>query len=91
MGMKMGYWEKIGNIKDVGAFEKILFRSSTDHGSQTKISQNWWVWNINGLQKKAGKLEGENRKAEIGSVIPPDSIVYRMQTGEYDFVYPGYE
>lgn len=90
LGLKMGYWESVGNISDVGNFDNVLFRSSGDN-PQTRISQNWWVWKINEEQKPVGKLAGENRKAEIGSVIPPDSIVYRMQTGKYDFVYPEFE
>jgi hypothetical protein len=89
LGIKMGYWECVGNITDVGKFN-VLFRSSGDN-PQTKVSQNWWVWKINEEQKQVGKLEGENQKAEIGSVIPPDSIVHRMQTGKYDFIYPAYE
>jgi hypothetical protein len=87
-GIKLGYWENVGNIADVGAFD-VLFRSSGDN-PQTKVSQNWWVWKINEEQKKVGKLVGENQKAEVGSIIPPDSIVHRMKTGEYDFVYPAY-
>jgi hypothetical protein len=90
LGVKMGYWEKVGNIANVGNFKEVLFRSSGDN-PQTKISQNWWVWKINEEQKLVGKLESENKKSEIGSVIPPDSIVHRIQTGEYDFVYPEFE
>ena len=86
----MGCWEKVGNIADVGNFDEVLFRSSVDN-PQMKVSQNWWIWKINEEQKLIGKLEGENKKSEIGSVIPPDSIVHRMQTGKYDFVYPEYE
>lgn len=90
LGLKMGYWESVGNISNVGNFDNVLFRSSGDN-PQTRVSQNWWVWKINEEQKPIGKLAGENRKSEIGSVIPPDSIVYRMQTGRYDFVYPEFE
>jgi hypothetical protein len=90
LGLKMKFWEKVGSIAEIGNFQKVLFRSSGDN-PQTKISQNWWVWTINEEQKPVGKLEGENRKAEIGSVIPPDSIVHRIQTGKYDFVYPEFE
>jgi hypothetical protein len=91
-GIKLGYWEKVGNVADVGKIDHILFRSSEDRGNpEVKISYNWWVWKINQEQKRVGKLTGENQKAEIGSVIPPDSIVHRMRTGEYDFKgYPGY-
>ena len=92
LGLKMGYWEKAGNIIDIGKINHILFRDSGDYGNpQIKISQDWWVWKINEEQKRVGKLTGENQKAEIGLVINPESIVYRMRTGEYDFkAYPSY-
>lgn len=90
LGLKMGYWVSVGNIADIGNFDEILFKSSGD-SPQTKLSQNWWVWKINEEQRQVGKLTGKERKAEIGSVIPPDSIVYRMRTGKYDFVYPDFE
>lgn len=91
-GIKLGYWEKVGNIADVGKIDHILFRDSGDYGNpQIKVSQDWWVWKVNEEQKRVGKLTGENQKAEIGLVINPESIVYRMRTGEYDFkAYPNY-
>lgn len=96
LGVKLDYWKKVGNIDDVGEIDKILFRNTDDYGSkpgeQIKVSYNWYVWKINDEDfKQVGKLKGENKEAEIGIVVPPDSIVYRMRTGEYDFVYPGYE
>ncbi len=92
LGIKMGYWEKVGNVSNLGKTGHILFRDSGDYGnSQIKISQDWWVWKINEEQKRVGKLVGENQKAEIGLIINPESIVYRMRTGEYDFkAYPSY-
>lgn len=91
-GIKLGYWEKVGNIADIGKTEHILFRDTGDYGNpQINVSQDWWIWKINEEQKRVGKLEGENRKAEIGLVINPESIVHRMRTGEYDFkAYPEY-
>ena len=51
IGLKMGYWESIGNITDTGSIENILFRDTNDYGSmpgeQIKISHNWYVWRIN--------------------------------------------
>lgn len=96
LGLKMGYWESVGNIRDIGTTENILFRDTNDYGSkpgeQIKVSHNWYVWKINDNDfTRVGKLKGENRNAEIGIIISPDSIVYRMQTGKYDFVYPDFE
>lgn len=88
-GTKLSFWEKVGNMPEVGNID-ILFRSSSDN-PKTKISNNWWIWKVNEEQQYVGKLEGENRKAEIGSVIPADSIICRMKTGKYDFVYPEFE
>jgi hypothetical protein len=96
IGLKMGYWESVGNIADIGSTVNILFRDTNDYGSmpgeQIKVSHKWYVWKINDNDfTRVGKLEGENQKAEIGIVISPDSIVHRMQTGKYDFVYPEFE
>lgn len=92
LGIKMGYWEKAGNLPDVGQTDHILFRSSGDYGNpQIKISKNWWVWKINQQQKHVGLLIGENQKAEIGVIMDGESIVHRMKTGEYDGFYPDYK
>lgn len=91
-GVKLGCWEKVGNVGDVGKISNMLFRDSSDYGNpEIKTSYNWWVWRVNEKQESVGKLEGENRNAEIGIVIPAASILYRMRTGEYNFVYPSYE
>ncbi|MGN5726762.1 hypothetical protein ACNQO9_15540 [Acinetobacter calcoaceticus] len=89
LGLKMSLWEKVGNIRELGNIN-ILFRSSGDH-PKIDISNNWWVWKVNEPQQYVGKLDGKNLYAEIGSVIPPDSIIYRIKTGKYDFVYPDFE
>lgn len=88
-GIQLGFWEKVGKSLEVGNND-VLFRSSSDD-PKTKISDNWWIWKVNEQQQYVGKLEGENRLAEIGSIIPSDSIVYRINTGKYDFVYPEFE
>ena len=97
-GVKLGYWEKVGNISDVGTFDHILFRGTTDYGARKgeepiMISNNWYVWKINDKDfTSIGKLSNEYRRAEIGMVINPESIVYRVKTGEYDFpFYPKFE
>ncbi|WP_035651142.1 hypothetical protein [Flavobacterium sp. ASV13] len=95
-GVKLGYWEKAGNITDVGTFEHILFRGTNDYGTikgqePIKFSNNWFVWRIGDLKSTyLGKLKGENRNAEIGIVMDPESIVYRIKTGKYDGFYPDF-
>ena len=96
-GVKMGLWEKVGSNKNIGETNHILFRDSDDYGvgpgeKPVKISSNWYVWHINDVDfTDVGKLKGKNRKAEIGIVISPYSIVERIKTGKYDFFYPGFE
>jgi len=90
LGAKLGYWSKVGNVPEVGRID-VLFRDSNDYGNpDVKISHDWHVWRINEPFVKIGTLSGAAKKAEIGVVIAPDSIVHRMRTGTYDFIYPGY-
>ena len=95
VGIKHGYWEKVGKVTDVGKNE-VLFRSTNDYGhilgeEPIKISKKWWVWKVNEERRYVGILAGEDTKAEIGLVISPDSIVHRMKIGDYDFAYTGFE
>ena len=95
-GLKMNLWEKVGSISDVGKIDHILFRDTNDAGSkpgeQVKVSHKWYVWHINDKDfTTVGKLQGENRKAEIGVVVNPYDIVERIKTGKYSFFYPGFE
>lgn len=96
IGIKLGFWLNIGNDSEPCDLCNILFRDTNDAGSrpgeQVKISSGWYVWKIGDLNfTRVGKLEGENKKAEIGLVITPDSIVHRIKTGKYDFEYPDFE
>jgi hypothetical protein len=88
-GLKLGYWIKFGHSIDVGKLN-ILFRSSADD-PRVPVSYDWWIWNVNSPQKHVGRLIGENKNADIGSVIPPQSLLYRMKHRKYDFVYPKFE
>ena len=96
LGLKMNLWEKAGNISDVGKIDRILFRGSSDSGSrpgeQIKVSHKWYVWKINDSDfTRVGKLQGENRKAEIGIVVNPYDVIDRIKTGRYNFFYPEFE
>jgi hypothetical protein len=95
LGIKMGKWEKFGNILNVGELTSILFRGSSDSGSkvgeQVKKSNNWYIWKIGDKEfKKVGKLEGENQKAELGLVVNPNDVIERIKTGKFNFFYPQY-
>lgn len=90
-GIQLGYWEKVGNNAELGKTDHILFRDTSDYGKQVPISENWYVWHINDENvTMVGNLKGHNRISEIGVVFPPDCILHRMKTGEYDFKYPDF-
>lgn len=95
-GIKLGFWERVGKSGDVGRLDQILFRATEDYGHKEgeepiRVSNNWYVWRIGGEFKDVGKLKGENRKAEIGIVMDPESVANRIKTGEYGGFYPDFD
>lgn len=97
IGVKQNHYKQEGKGIVYPALDSILFRDTNDYGKKVgeepiKVSENWFVWKINDKSfTKVGKLAGDNRKAEIGIVIPPFAIVERIKTGKYNFVYPDFE
>ncbi len=98
LGIKMGFWEKVGNINIVGDTSQILFRDTNDYGHKVgeepiRVSKKWYVWHVNDRDfTRVGELVGDYRKAEIGLVMNPQRIVDRIKTGDYGFTaYPAYE
>ncbi|ASE62038.1 hypothetical protein CEQ15_11320 [Chryseobacterium indologenes] len=97
IGVKQECYTQEGKSNVYPAIDKILFRDTNDYGKKVgeepiKISNNWFVWKINDKNfQVVGVLEGENRTAEIGIVIPPFAIVERIKTGKYNFVYPEFD
>lgn len=90
-GIKLGLWEKTGRAPIYGNID-VIFRQSKDYGeNKVVISERWEVWRINEDFRYVGKLKGENRKAEIGSVKAPIDIFERIKTGKYSYYYPGFE
>ena len=95
LGVKNGIWSLVGNISPQKT-STILFRDSHDYGNPQfeitlDVSRNWFVWQPNGSRQEVGELSGELRKAEIGVVMPPDTIAFRIRNGVFDFVYPRFE
>jgi hypothetical protein len=90
-GIKLGFWEKAGKAPIIGDVD-VIFRDSKDYGeNKVAISERWYVWRINEDFRYVGKLQGENRNAEIGLVKAPQEIVERMRIGKYSYSYPGFE
>jgi hypothetical protein len=91
-GIKLGYWEKVGNIVDVGRCD-VLFRDTNDYGSKLgiepiKISSNWYVWKINEKFEHIGKLEGIYKDSFIGIIINPQGIIELLKGNKYPVNYP---
>ncbi len=97
IGVKQKIFQKEAKSTVYPDIKNILFRDTNDYGKKIgeeliKVSKNWYIWKINDIAfTNVGKLEGENRKAEIGVVIPPFAIVEKIKTGKYNFVYPDFE
>lgn len=95
-GVKLNLWEKVDKNLNVGNIKIPVFKSTNDYGHKQgeepiRISYDWYIWHINDDRIRVGKLEGENRKAEIGLVVNPYDIVERAKTGKYGFFYPDFE
>ena len=95
-GVKLGLWNKVGKSKNVGNLD-LLFRCARDDSRtpdepMKKISTSWFIWRANDDEfTYVGKLEGDNRKAEIGLVFSPYNVLKRLNTGEHVPYYPDYE
>jgi hypothetical protein len=96
-GIKMGLWEKIGNIQYEGQLNRVLFRDSNDYGHRQgdepiTISENWYIWKVNDNEfTKVGKLEGDSRKAYVGLVFNPLGIIELLKGNKYPINYPAFE
>ena len=96
-GLKLGYWEKVGHIKEVGTLNHILFRDTNDYGCKigeepVKVSNKWYVWHINDENfTRVGKLIGKNRKAYMGLVVNPLGIIELLKGNKYPIFYPDFE
>ena len=88
VGVKQHFWRKISRAEVQGRVD-VVFRNSSDYGnSKEPVSNDWFVWRIDEPYVEVGALPKVYRDAEIGVVVPPNSLVYRMNHGVYDFYYP---
>lgn len=96
IGVKMNFWKKIGNNKNIGKIDHILFRDTEDYGIKIdgepiKISYKWYVWHINDRDfTDVGKLNGEYQNSYIGLIINPNGIMELMKGNKYPINYPSF-
>ena len=89
VGIRMGYWEKVGKHNDVGNIDAIHFRMFEEMGDPTiKKSYKWFVWKINEPFRIIGELNEEYRHADIGLVFSYIEIVHKIKTGDYKTKFP---
>jgi hypothetical protein len=95
LGLQMGYWFKVGKAIIAPGITP-LFRDTYDYGRAVwqepiLISHNWVVWHPGQELQQVGRLVGENEHADIGLVMSPIDIIYRLQHGVYDMpFYPSF-
>lgn len=88
LGLKLGYWRRIGNFA-LKLNCDIVFRDSSDYGNPEIIfSQKWWIWKPNEPQKYIGDIQRDYANSFVGIVVNPSSVVHMIKTGAIDFVYP---
>lgn len=92
LGKKLQLWRKIGKADVAAHAGDLWFRTCNEFpapgGPRLEHSRDWSVWRVGERRRKAGALNARTRQYEIGFVVNPVSIVHRMRTGQYDFVYP---
>ena len=81
IGIKEGYWQKIGNHKEIGDIN-IYFRTVGElETSDLNKSHHWLVWRVNGKQQDIGELKGEYKKYDLGSLFPSIWVLNKIRTG----------
>jgi len=88
LGLRMELWEKVGKAKELGRLD-ILFRDAWEWEAGKMDNPRWYIWKMNEPYVVLGAtLPEEYKQADVGMVLSPPSIVERMKTGRYSFVYP---
>lgn len=83
MGVKNGFWKKIGYSKNVGKLD-VTFRGTYDYCEpEIKVSSNWFIWKVNEKRIEIGRMKKKYQKVEIGLIFPPNDVVFRMKKGYY--------
>ena len=89
VGIRFGYWEKVGKHCDLGDVRKAVFRQFEEiEFKDLKKSFHWYVWKINEPYDFIGELSDEYRNAEIGMVFSCIEIVHKIKTGDYKTKFP---
>jgi len=89
VGIRFGYWEKVGKSRDVGDINKAIFRIFEEiEFKNLSKSVRWSVWKINQPMVFIGGLTEDYQTAEVGMVFPCTEIVHKIRTGDYKTKFP---
>jgi hypothetical protein len=96
-GLKLEFWNRLGNYPLEKNFKAPLFRDTSGHRDEydgNRIiynkSNSWNVWRAGDpfqKRKKIGLLTKEYENIDLGLVNPPNEVIYRMLTGDYSYPY----
>lgn len=88
VGILEKYWFKVGNSKNIGDCDNIMFRDFPGGGGLIKKSTEWSIWKINHPYTKIGCLTDETKKYDFGPIIPPLYVCNKIKTGDFGFPLP---
>jgi hypothetical protein len=89
VGIKLRIWKVVAHLDLPSPIDDLRFRICNEYGRQApKHSRDWSVWCIGKPLKRVGPLDEITRTYEIGVIVNPLSVRFRMISGRYDFFYP---
>ena len=81
LGVKTGYWEKIGHSDEIGSLD-IWFKVDKSYCLATEEDKNfncyWEVWAFNKPRRFIGKLPEKYHLASEGFLDPPSLVVQQI-------------
>ena len=88
-GIQDGLWSKVGNNKDIGCVDSVMFRITSGRSPLCLKSYDWYVWHISKEAISIGELTEDYASCtDYGGVFPPEWIVDRIKFGKWQCVLP---
>ncbi len=88
LGIKLKFWEKVGNLPLPKDFKMPFFRSTPDSGARVEKSYKWYIWEPSGEEIFIGELKQEYASLPYAAVSPPLVLVEQIETGIDKFKRP---
>ena len=90
-GIRQGIYSRVGRVDLDKDLEPPSFREdrSVENHYPGRVSNEWYIWKVGEEAMRIGSLAPEYKTLNRGGVFPPSDVVYRMNTGESEFVEAG--